>query len=173
MLCYLEGQTHEEAARQLKWPIGTVKGRLARARDLLQSRLVRRGLTPAVGALSLALSPDSSAALHRELLDRTVKSSLKLAVGQTTAQIVSTSITSLVEGVLTSMFLNTLKWAGVAVLVCGLAFTGVGVMARQDAKAKKDEAPSAVKTVADNAEPKAPAATPAKTMRSSERRRRG
>ena len=79
VLCYLEGQTHEEAARQLKWPIGTVKGRLARARDLLQSRLVRRGLTPAVGALSLALSPDSSAALHRELLDRTVKSSLKLA----------------------------------------------------------------------------------------------
>ena len=29
VLCYLGGQTHEEAARQLKWPIGTVKGRLA------------------------------------------------------------------------------------------------------------------------------------------------
>ena len=28
VLCYLEGRTHEEAARQLKWPIGTVKGRL-------------------------------------------------------------------------------------------------------------------------------------------------
>ena len=34
VLCYLQGQTHEEAARQLKWPLGTVKGRLARARDL-------------------------------------------------------------------------------------------------------------------------------------------
>ena len=44
VLCYLEGQTHEQAAEQLKWPIGTVKGRLARARDLLRSRLVRRGL---------------------------------------------------------------------------------------------------------------------------------
>ena len=153
VLCYLEGQTHEEAARQLKWPIGTVKGRLARARGLLQSRLVRRGLTPAVGALSLALSPDSPAALHRELLDRTVKASLKLGLGHATSQIVSTSIASLVEGVLTSMFLNTVKWTGVAALLCGLAFTGVGVMARQDARAKK-EAPPAVKTAAADANPK-------------------
>jgi RNA polymerase sigma factor (sigma-70 family) len=133
VLCYLEGQTHEEAARQLEWPIGTVKGRLARARDLLQSRLVRRGLTPAVGALSLAMSPDLSAALHRELLDRTVKVSLQFGLGQTTAQIVSASITSLVEGVLTSMLLNTLKWTSVGILVGALALSGVAVMARQDA----------------------------------------
>jgi RNA polymerase sigma factor (sigma-70 family) len=154
VLCYLEGQTHEEAARQLKWPIGTVKGRLARARDLLQSRLVRRGLTPAIGTLSFAFSPDVWAAPQRELLERTVKASLKLAFGQTSAQIVSTSITSLVEGVLTSMFLNTLKWTGAAVLVGGLAFTGMGVVARQDARAKNDEAPPAVTTVAANPGPK-------------------
>ena len=63
VLCYLEGQTHEEAARQLKWPIGTVKGRLSRARELLRSRLLRRGLTPSVAALALAFSRESSAAL--------------------------------------------------------------------------------------------------------------
>ena len=34
VLCYFEGLTHDEAASRLGWPLGTVKGRLARARDL-------------------------------------------------------------------------------------------------------------------------------------------
>ena len=41
VLCYLEGQTNEEAARRLSWPVGTVKGRLTRARDLLRRRSTR------------------------------------------------------------------------------------------------------------------------------------
>ena len=44
VLCYLEGETNEEVARLLHWPVGTVKGRLGRARDLLRARLSRRGL---------------------------------------------------------------------------------------------------------------------------------
>ena len=43
VLCHIQGLTHEEAARQLEWPVGSVKGRLSRARDLLRGRLVRRG----------------------------------------------------------------------------------------------------------------------------------
>ncbi len=158
ILCYLEGQTHEEAARHLKWPIGTVKGRLARARDLLRSRLLRRGLTPSVAALTLALACESSAALSHDLLDRTVKSSMKIALGQVTAHVVSASITSLVDGVLTSMLLNTFKWAGVAVLVCGLAFTGVGVVARQNSAATNEKTLPAMKplTVNSQAEEAAP-----------------
>jgi RNA polymerase sigma factor (sigma-70 family) len=153
VLCYLEGQTHEEAARQLKWPIGTVKGRLARARDLLRSRLLRRGLTPGDGALTLALSRESSAALSHDLLDRTVRSSMKIALGQATAQVVSASIASLVEGVLTAMLVNTFKWVGLAVLVCGLAFTGAGVMARQNAGAKNEQTLPTLKTLAVSADP--------------------
>ena len=46
VLCCLEGISHEEAAQRLRWPLGTVKSRLARARKRLQERLVRRGFAP-------------------------------------------------------------------------------------------------------------------------------
>lgn len=42
--CYLEGQTNEEAASRLRCPVGTVKGRLSRAREKLRDRLSRRGV---------------------------------------------------------------------------------------------------------------------------------
>ncbi len=44
VLCDLEGLTHEKAARHLGWPVGTLKTRLARARELLRARLCRGGL---------------------------------------------------------------------------------------------------------------------------------
>ena len=45
VLCYFEGLTHDEAASRLGCPLGTVKGRLSRARDLVAPALdpPRRG----------------------------------------------------------------------------------------------------------------------------------
>jgi RNA polymerase sigma factor (sigma-70 family) len=151
VLCYLEGQTHEEAARRLNWPLGTVKGRLARARDLLRTRLTRRGLAPTAGGLAVLLSRDSAAAVHRALMDRTVQPSLKLALGQTMAQAVSHSVASLAEGVLTAMLFHKLRWATLALLVSGLALTGAGVMARQARAVRPPAPPEAPVAIVDSA----------------------
>ena len=43
VLCYLEGLTQEQAAAQLRCPLGTVQSRLARGRAKLKARLTKRG----------------------------------------------------------------------------------------------------------------------------------
>src|SRR5262245_352162 len=45
VLCYLEGRTRDEAARQLGWSVGTLRRRLEQGRALLQARLRGRGVT--------------------------------------------------------------------------------------------------------------------------------
>jgi RNA polymerase sigma factor (sigma-70 family) len=45
VLCYLEGRTQDEAARQLGWSLNTLRRRLARGRHLLEARLRGRGVT--------------------------------------------------------------------------------------------------------------------------------
>jgi RNA polymerase sigma factor (sigma-70 family) len=72
VLCYLEGQTHEEAARQLEWPVGTVKGRLSRARELLHSRLSRRGIALSLGLVAI-LKSEARAAVPESLVESTVR----------------------------------------------------------------------------------------------------
>ncbi len=63
VLCDLEGRTHEQAARHLGWPIGTVKSRQSRGRERLRQRLIRRGLGSHVGPIGAGLIPDGATTL--------------------------------------------------------------------------------------------------------------
>ncbi len=63
VLCYFEGIALDEAARRLRWPAGTLRSRLARARDRLRRRLMRRGVFLPSAALAVALSPRAARAL--------------------------------------------------------------------------------------------------------------
>ena len=55
VLCYFEGLTLDEAARRLRCPAGTLRSRLARARDKLRRGLTRRGVVLPAAALAAAL----------------------------------------------------------------------------------------------------------------------
>src|SRR5439155_25775992 len=71
VLCYLEGATRDQAARQLACPLGTLKHRVERGRELLRIRLAKRGvaLSAVLSATGLVENP-VSAGLSAALCER-------------------------------------------------------------------------------------------------------
>ena len=74
ILSYLESKTNDEVAGLLRWPVGTVKVRLSRARTLLRARLMRHRAVSAV-FLVTAFSQGTVFAeiVPVELVNRTVR----------------------------------------------------------------------------------------------------
>jgi RNA polymerase sigma factor (sigma-70 family) len=127
VLCYLQGKTNQEAARQLQWPLGSVKGRLTRARELLRRRLASRGVTLSALALGGILAENVSAAVSAALAQATIRAGLLTAARQAVAAGAGSSpVIHLLEGVLKAMALCNLKVVAGLLLVFALALTGVG-----------------------------------------------
>jgi RNA polymerase sigma factor (sigma-70 family) len=148
LLCYLEGKTFEEAARQLHCPLGTVSTRLAWARERLRSRLSRRGLVLSVAGFTTLLSQHpGSAAVPPALLNATIKAALLMSAGRTTAGAASAPVAALMEGVMQAMFLNQVKRAAAVVLVVGLLGSATGMLAYRAVAEGQSEAtkPAAAK----------------------------
>ena len=102
VLCHLEGLTHEQAARQLHWPVGTLSGRLSRARTLLRARLSRRGLGASATAAFAALAPRGVSAIPPSLL----RSTARVALLWSTSRVAPSAILQLSRGVLLAMTLT-------------------------------------------------------------------
>lgn len=118
VLCYLEGKTNDEVAQQLRWPAGTVKIRLSRARDRLRARLTRRGLSYSAGALLALLAQNSptSAAIPTALTASTAKVATAVAAGNTAAGVATAQACSLAEASVKAMALLKAKVAAGVVL---------------------------------------------------------
>src|SRR5262249_30306087 len=119
VLCDLEGCTHEQAARHLNLPVGTVKSRQARGRQRLLMRLKRRGLFPSAGLVpGGALTPDLP--VPATLTRATVKRATIWAGAE------SARVAALAREVLNVMFLRKLTLIIPSLSMIALAAAGAG-----------------------------------------------
>jgi RNA polymerase sigma factor (sigma-70 family) len=132
ILCYLEGRTQEEAAKQLGWSKNTLRRRLDEARARLGGRLrARDAAWPAAFTAVLVSDMVSSAALRPKLIGATVEAvaSISANVAPATA-VVSTNVAALSEGVFHIMTLTRLSTFGVVILVLATAGVVAGGLAQ-------------------------------------------
>jgi len=122
VLCHLDGLTQHQAAARLGWPVGTVQSRLARGREKLRGRLLRRGLAPAAVATALATAPEpvqaAALAMSTARLALAVAGSRALASGAVPAAVRGL----MKKGMRTMLVHNSIATASAALaLAAGLA----------------------------------------------------
>lgn len=137
--CFFEGKTHEEAAHQLGWPRGTVAGRVARARDLLRRRLVRRGVTLSISALLTALTVRTAQAALTGLVDSVIHAARLLAAGQAAGAVVAPHVAALAEGVLQAMYWTRMKIVVAVLFLSSLGGAGVTLWATQEQEPQRKQ----------------------------------
>jgi RNA polymerase sigma factor (sigma-70 family) len=123
VLCVLQGIRQPEAAKQLGWKIGTLSGRVCKAKQLLSEALARRGLAAAsiAAALGASASPLSASLCFK-------------GVVIARAQSVSTPIHELARGAMGGFMTKTKLIA--TMVVAGTLAVAVGTKALSTADAQ-------------------------------------
>jgi RNA polymerase sigma factor (sigma-70 family) len=131
VLRYFEGLSLDEIAGRMDWPVGTVRSRLARARDKLRLGLTRRGLALPAGALGWALSPRSASAfVPSPLCDTTTTGAIHFAAGHSSDGAVSTAALILAREVGRTMVLRRISLVALKLLLSGSLALCAGYVTR-------------------------------------------
>jgi RNA polymerase sigma factor (sigma-70 family) len=144
VLCYLRGMTQCEAARELGWGAGVLRGRLDRGRERLRARLARRGLALSAGLMATALTAEA-AATPAALVGLTLKAGLLVAAGRPVAAAASGPVAELTKGAMRTMLWTKIK----VVTACALLAVGAlgvgGVLGRPTGAAGSADDPAEAK----------------------------
>jgi RNA polymerase sigma factor (sigma-70 family) len=132
VLCYFQGKSHEQAARELGCPKRSLTSRVARARELLRIQLVRRGLALSAGALITALGEKAAAVPVGAMLTlNTVTAAVgKIAANAGRASSISPSAIELADHAIRCGIGLRAKLA-LMILVLALIAAGAGVAANR------------------------------------------
>jgi RNA polymerase sigma factor (sigma-70 family) len=153
LLCFFEGLTHAEAARRTGWPIGTVAGRLARAKDLLARRLSGRGV--GVAAVGLPI-------VGGNFVGSTAAAAVPFASRAAVVPLVKPSVLLLAEGAVRTMSATILKLSAASVVLAAAVTAGLWAAAPTDPQAGAAAPPGA-----------GPAPQPAERLADARQRYRG
>jgi RNA polymerase sigma factor (sigma-70 family) len=124
LVCGLEGKGRDEAAAQLGWSAGSLKGRLERGRQLLRDRLKRRGVELPAGLVVLLAGTAVPAALAGSTA-RLAEGAAPSPAAALLAQSVAGSSSRLVRTA--ALVLIALAAGGVAISAVGQAVPDTGV----------------------------------------------
>jgi RNA polymerase sigma factor (sigma-70 family) len=139
VLCYLEGLTHDLAARQLCCPVGTVRSRLARGRSVLHRRITRRGFALSAAALGGMLESSAIAAVAsqipappiRAVTQATIESAGRAGMGY------STRFATFLEGAW-----NVAQFKGIAIFGAVVSIGALAIGLSQTASVGRTPAPT-------------------------------
>jgi RNA polymerase sigma factor (sigma-70 family) len=152
VLCYLDGRTVSDAARELGWPRGTVATRLALARQRLRARLASRGVALSAGALAGAVSGNVASARAPVSLLVTTARAATVAAGHEMATGTGPATAALAQGG-KAMLMTRVK---VAALLLAMGVAGGGVSLYLQRTRERDSKPAAA---SESAQPQELAAT--------------
>jgi RNA polymerase sigma factor (sigma-70 family) len=129
VLCYLEGKTRDEAARDAGCSESTLKRRLERGKERMRLRLARRGVALPAALLAAGLAQSARAAVPLPLAASAVKAGWLLATDQAPAGVASSQAIALADETLRAITASKVKTAGALLVAVVLLGVGTGLLA--------------------------------------------